>query len=348
MIDDETYFTQQHELTVYTQRDGEIEIPAFRIRFSGRKTFTSDPEPLDGLTPQLKFRSKRPPGTEHLGIVTAATKMETTQKWSPDSTDTLSAGDVLQRTIARRASGTTAMFMSQVSQAAPEGVRVYLADPIVLDRSDRGSATAERSDTIKYQFERAGTFTIPDMTFVWWDPQENKLRQKTLHGKTVTAEGHEAESPDRAEAETPSHLFRVLFSIIVGVCLVGGLAYALAHWLGNRPVNPEAVAARRLLSACRRSNASEAYHAFLKWKRIVIARGHGSRLDELMGGDCADFGNEVEGLARQLFGSSATPGSWSGDSFTVAFSRTHSLLLRERRGFLAGFRLPPLNPLPTD
>ncbi|HIE98203.1 MAG: hypothetical protein ABGZ53_25040 [Fuerstiella sp.] len=60
-LDEETWFTQRHELKLYTQRSGPIEILSFRVQFSGKKTFTSDPEPMEGSTPILRFQSNRPP-----------------------------------------------------------------------------------------------------------------------------------------------------------------------------------------------------------------------------------------------------------------------------------------------
>lgn len=44
-VDGESYFTQRHEFALYTQCVGEIVVPAFRVRFAGKKTFTSAPEP---------------------------------------------------------------------------------------------------------------------------------------------------------------------------------------------------------------------------------------------------------------------------------------------------------------
>ena len=174
-VDDESYLTQRHEFTLFTQRSGEIIIPTFRVRFSGKKTFTSDPEPMEGFTPELRFQSRRPPGTEKLGEVVTATEMKVTQTWKPDAIDTLTAGDVIERTIRRRAAGTTAMMLPPVASDAPEFVRVYMADPIVQDQTQRFQSTDERNDTIKYQFERAGTFQLPGVSLSWWDVQASEL-----------------------------------------------------------------------------------------------------------------------------------------------------------------------------
>ena len=59
-IDGETYFTQQHQFSLYTQSVGQLTIPSFPVRFAGKKTFTSAPEPVEGSTPELRFESKAP------------------------------------------------------------------------------------------------------------------------------------------------------------------------------------------------------------------------------------------------------------------------------------------------
>jgi hypothetical protein len=63
----------------------------------------------------------------------------------------LQTGDVVVRTVTRNAEGTTAMMLPPVPADAPEGVRVYFGPPFVLDKMERGDATAQRTDTVKYQ-----------------------------------------------------------------------------------------------------------------------------------------------------------------------------------------------------
>lgn len=143
-VDGESYITQRHVLTLYTQRDGEIVVPAFRVRFAGKKSFTSDPEPMEGLTPELRFQSKRPPGTQSMGVVVSATKMEIEQTWNPKSTVEIKAGDVIVRTIKRTAVGTTAMMLPEVPDSAPDGIQVYAGTPDVEDKVERGDSRTLR------------------------------------------------------------------------------------------------------------------------------------------------------------------------------------------------------------
>ncbi|MCS7467363.1 BatD family protein [Stieleria sp. ICT_E10.1] len=346
-IDGETLFTQRHELTVYTQRSGTIEIPAFRVRFSGKKTFTSSAEPIEGVTPRLTFESKRPPGTDRLGFVLTASSMQVTQSWSPDAVDTLSAGDVIERRIKRIATGTTAMMIAPISSVAPEGVRVYDADPVVQDRSERGDSSAERSDTVKYQFERPGTFTLADTTIVWWDADAGELKREILDGKTIRVVGNHDASQARLEPGRQSNLTGLYMTSAVTLCI--GIAL-MWKWIPTWTVprgHPEAVAAERLLAACRDNDANRAYAALLRWKRMVSSGAIDQHQQEVIDG--TSFSREQERLARRLFGEDESADPWTGKQLASAFTQTRRALVDQRHGGIPlRSPLPALNPFDSN
>ena len=96
----------------------------------------------------------------------------------------LIAGDVIVRTISRRAIGTTAMLLPPVPATPLDGVKIYNSSPMVKDNTDRGSLTSTRVETLKYQFEKAGTFELPAITVRWWDIEKDELVSSTLAGQT--------------------------------------------------------------------------------------------------------------------------------------------------------------------
>lgn len=347
-VDGESCFTQRHEFALYTQRAGEIAVPAFRVRFAGKKTFTSAAEPVEGLTAELRFRSRRPPGTGNLGVVIAVQNLEATQTWKPQSLDAVSAGDVIERTISRRATATTAMMFPPVPADSPEGVRVYPAPAIVQDHTERGASRAERIETIKYQFERPGTFELPDVSLVWWDPQASTLQRKTLPGETINVVGTVAAA---VAPEEPSSRRSP------AVLLLMSLAIGLAAWLARQPAlrfisawqarrnNPEARAARRLLAACRTGDACAAYAALIDWKRAVSASHGGASLDMLLQSDLGeDLQREWTVLSRRVFGIKASDSPWSGRPLGEAFARVRHGLDRTTPTRRAVAALPALNP----
>jgi len=340
-IDGVSYFTQRHEFTIYTQQTGEVVVPAFRIRFSGKKTFTSAPEAMEGVTPELRFESRRPPGTERFGALVSAAELAATQSWNPEATEPLKAGDIVERTITRRASGTAAMMMAPVTTAAPPDVRVYLADPIVKDQIQRGEATAERIDTIKYQFEQAGTYQVPELSFDWWDVEASELKRIVLPGNTLTVKG------SKVAAESTSGLpdFRWRLAILLVGLLVIWTATKL--WLAwrFRHNHPEQIAARRLLAACRANAPSDAYSALMQWQRLIGGSRQGSDLKALPSvGDAPSLEAEQAVLAQYLFGGESAQGAWSGKRLAATFAQTRrrlSLVDRKQRAMCS---LPQLNP----
>ena len=135
-VDGESMISQRHEFRIYTQQSGQFVVPSFQVHFQGKKSFVGDSEPMEGSTPELTFLSKRPPGTESLGVVIATPTLESEQSWQPADQVSVDPGDVIERTITRRAVGTTAMMLPPATIDAPDGVRVYTSDPIVDDKKD--------------------------------------------------------------------------------------------------------------------------------------------------------------------------------------------------------------------
>jgi hypothetical protein len=347
-VDDESYFTQRHEFALYTQRVGEIAVPAFSVRFAGKKTFTSAPEPVEGLTAELRFQSKRPPGTDNLGVVVAVQDMVVSQSWKPASLDAVNAGDVIERTISRRATATTAMMFPPVPADAPDGVRVYPATAIVQDHTERGASRAERIETIKYQFERPGTFELPAVSLAWWDPQSSTLQRKTLPGETINVVGTVAATVAPAQPSSRRSPAVLLLTL---------LAIGLAAWLGRKPAlrftaawqarrnNPEARAARRLLAACRAGDASAAYAALVDWKRAVSASDGGASLDIMLQSALGDdLQREWTVLSRRVFGVQAGDAPWSGRPLGQALVRARHGLDQTAHTSHAVSALPTLNP----
>ena len=343
-IDGKTWLTQRHEFAIYTQRAGEVVIPSFPVRFAGKTTFVSEAEPMQGFTPELRFRSEHPPGTEHLGVVVAASNMEVTQSWQPDSIGNVKAGDVITRTVVRRATGTTAMMLAPIDIETPPGVRHYVTDPTVQDFTERGAAQAVRSETIKYQFERPGTFQLPDLAVTWWDTNARALKRVTLPGRTVDVDATEfVEEPLAADPESGWRLAGWL------------LAFGMAMFMLRKPVercliarrirfnDPATAAGRRFLAACRSNAAAEAYAAGLQWQRIT-GRGEHNSSGWLPPDMAACFEREWNLLSRYVYSGGDVNRPWEGKQLAAAFTE-----LRRAQGSTTRKRdpsegLPALNP----
>jgi hypothetical protein len=229
---------------------------------------------------------------------------------------------------------------------APESVRVYMADPIVQDRTERGQSTAERSDTIKYQFERAGTFPLPDVSLTWWDVQASELKQEILPGETVEVEGTVPAFEAAPKEPKPQRPLAAWF-LAIGLALLVAMkptSRLLAAWRALRR-NPEAVAARRLLAACRRGAPADAYAALMQWKRSACRHERGNCLGlRLEAGDADDLQREWAALSRRVFGVESSQSPWSGRQLATVFARVRRQLGTTTPEHRASSPLPTLNP----
>lgn len=343
----DAFLTQRHEFALYTQQSGEIVIPGFRVRFSGKKDFTSNAEVVEGLTSELRFVSRRPPGAETMRIVISANKMEFQQIWNPERIQKIQAGDIVQRTIIRDAEGTAAMMFPPATIGNLDGVLVQVASPAVDDKVERGVATARRRDVVKYQFQRPGVFDVDDLDFNWWDPNDEAFHRQTLPGRTfevVAASESRAESSETAD----DRLLTLKFVAVVAVlfCLVPFLYKVLkgcvAHWQTGRD-DPEYRAVHELRAACRAGDAASAYAALTRWLSVrqdVSGEFNEPLLDRK---EWRVLREESDSLARQLFARGAPTESWDGGPLWKAFSQVRSMgRQRPQRGQATG--LPELNP----
>ena len=344
-IGDDTYFTQRHRFMLYTQQNGDITVPPIHVRFEGKPDFTSDPEPIEGSTPELHLQSNRPPGTESMPVVVTVEQLDVQQTWTPTPPFSIEAGDVVRRTIRQHADGLTAMMFAPPSTIAPDGVRVYTSDPVVVDRTERGVSIAERTDSIQYQFTQAGAFVLPELTFTWWDPQSEQLKHVQLEGQTVVVKSAPATQAAPKEPQSPWRIVGLL------------TAFALALWLARRPAlhlwsrwqayhnRPEALAVRRLRAACDHGDRAAAYAAFLDWKRALAQQGRAGHLEGMMQTEVgAPLRTEWSALSRDLFAAEPPSTTWDSAAFPRAFDQFRHAVERARHTSEKQSVLPALNP----
>jgi hypothetical protein len=334
-IDGQSLFTQDHAFFVFSQRDGELTIPPFQVRYEGKPSFTADPEPFQGTTPELTFTTNRPPGMSPSEIVVVTPSLDVTQSWSPTESDTLDAGDAIVRTITRKADGTSAIMLPPPPDTAPEGIRVYPGNPQIEDLQNRGDLEAQRTDQLTYQFEKGGAFTLPEITFSWWDPQSKTIRTQTLEGKTLQVDAAPAStSPKKEESPSPT---RTLFYLAVAAFLIYFLQKFLRRALARIQTKhnaPAYIAARQLTAACKTNNPRAAYGALNTWlhlTRIALT---------------SELEKQLNHLTHTCFNPSAAPSPWTGSALLQAFRHTRRQASRHpHQSSHKNPALPRLNPI---
>lgn len=336
-VDGESLLTQRHEFSVYTQQTGQVVIPPFEIRFNGKKDFVSEPEPVSGETTELTFESKQPPGQSLSGVVIAVNSLRVQQNWEPADPAKIQAGDVIRRTVTQNASGTSAIMLASIRQTAPEGVRLYTERPEVIDKNERGEISATRTDVIKYQFARPGTFEIPPIEVLWFNIGSEETKRETLPGVTISVLGTAAlasGAPTTTETNPVTEMNWPVLAVLIAIILAAWqpLHRVYDQWQESRN-RPAAILSRRVTAACQTNDAQTAYWSVIQWQRAVSYAAQQSALDR-----------EVAQLARRLFGEAEESTPWSGEPLRVAFEKAKKRQNSDSRATDKVNQLPALNP----
>jgi len=324
------YSVQRHEILVYPQRAGLIDIPPIGIRF----TVSGDP-PLETeeMTGDFELVAKEPPGASGMDTVITTSSLTVTEDWElrPEK---LRAGDAFTRRITVQASDIPGMLLPVTAAAPPDGIRAYPREPLVTDSNTRGVMTGRRTQEISYLCETPGRFTLPEQRIAWWDPQAKELREAVLPALTFKVAGG------------PGHLIRTAAWIAIPALLMAALAwfwretFSIAwHRLRKRSASGENARFRELLRACRANEPVAAHRAYWAWRESLDP----SHRTALMHPPASMTACVLE-LESTIYGRDVT-GAWSGQ-------RLAGELRELRRALMTGSRyraaissvLPELNP----
>lgn len=325
-IDNQSWFVQSHEFSLFSQRAGIVEIPTFAVRFASRTGFTGPASDIHAVFPGMKVEIERPPGSEKIKFLVTSDSLEISEKWSPEPGQ-VEAGAVFKRTITQRASQLSGMALAPPITSTPDSIRVYTEDAVIHDKTERGDLVGERSDTLTYQMTSAGTFTLPELTYVWWNPKTQELVKKTLAEVRFEVSPVPSASPaDYRSERLFAWLLVPLLSIFVGIWQRRKLiTWLQLIWKRLHPADK--VLSKKLLRACRQNNCKAANSAWNSWRNTQPASFQpGPELQKslLVLYNCI-FGPKPEG-------------SWQGVELARAFTRhlksqTHTVV-REKRSLL--------------
>lgn len=221
-----------YTLLFYPQRAGRLDVPSFEVQFSSGTGYGSQPTLFDFRTPVLQIDARLPPGAsgDRLLVTTGSFSMQAS--WVPslseDGAIELMAGDSLTLQVEREAADVPGMVFTPLPHFNTEGISVYPEAPQVTDRVNRGSLTGSRIDSDIYIFEQAGNYTIPGLSFQWWDPEREVLSERVIPETAVTVSANPVFAGREAIAQTGKQrdwkaiaatlilLFTVVFLLSIG------------------------------------------------------------------------------------------------------------------------------------
>lgn len=197
-IDGTLYTVQQHELRVWPMRAGAQTVPPLSVRFAfKRHPLDRQGEPASVTTGPLSLTVRQPPGTEGLGTVVSARGLKLEESWKPlPGSEPVRAGTGFTRTVTFTAPGVPGMVFPPFPADDIEGLGVY-AKRQVLDRDGEGGLVGVRRDRITYIAKRPGQFTIPAVSYSWFDLDSQTLKTVDLPARTLNV----IANPDMASAD---------------------------------------------------------------------------------------------------------------------------------------------------
>lgn len=342
-IDGESWFIQSHEFALFSQRTGELTIPEFDVRFASREGFTGPASDRSERVPAFTVIIQQPPNTADIGFLVTTEKLVINETWQPKP-GSAPVGTVYTRTITQSADELVGMALAPPPDLALDGVRVYSKPAEVTDNIARGSISGRRTDTLTYLTQEPGIFSLPAITYSFWEPSAEQLRLVTLPAVSFEAqlsavEVSAAQSPVKTQDQGVRWLWWSLLAITAVLALWAARNQELVKgWVQgwwNRLYPLEYRAARRLMNACRRNRAKQAMLAWWNWLAASDKE--------------LPIGNEltaaVTDLERRFYGTSAAT-TWQGQELLAAFEQHRKSFGKLKYRHALG-DLPPLNPIST-
>ncbi|WP_268122507.1 BatD family protein [Roseivirga pacifica] len=108
-----------------------------------------------------------------------ASGLSVNQNWVGNTAE-VKVGDVLERTITRRADATLAELLPPIQWDSLNSVSLYPGRSSVSNNKSKTAISASRTEVMRYLFEQEGEVILPTMEFTWWNPYQQKLFKRTL------------------------------------------------------------------------------------------------------------------------------------------------------------------------
>lgn len=223
-IGDVSCAVQRHELAVFAQRAGRVEIPSFAVRFGSRQG-TAEAVDQRVTTDPIIFETRLPPGAEGLTTLITAHDLRATETWRPEPASA-KVGDAFARTIVFSAPDVPAMMLPAVPAPNVDGLGVYPKAPQVRDFNDRGRRLGERTESISYVCERPGRVQVPAMKLTWWDSDHQQLKVVEFPARAFDVAPNPALTPAAAPAKRAwNEIHRTVIRLGLAGLLLAGVTW---------------------------------------------------------------------------------------------------------------------------
>ncbi|MDM0047198.1 hypothetical protein QTH91_22085 [Variovorax dokdonensis] len=339
------------------RRAGDFDLPQVDIDFSYRAD-NGEARQAKLQLPATRITARLPEGARAGDAVLPSAAIQIRQRLDRDASG-LQAGDALVRTVQVDAANTQAMLIPPPEFEAPEGVRVFEADPQLSDHDgrDSGFVGGRRIDKVTYVFEKPGHYTLPAVELNWFDPATRKsasTQAPVIEVDVKAAKAEQGIAPD-LQLDAASLRHRVAWwrvaawaAVIVLVVLALMLAWrSRKRWAAWRAAQRQARLVsdahmfEQALAACRRGDAPATHAALMAW-----SRRHAQTSPQGWAHDLNDpaLAARLDELQRALYAARDAQPPWTGGAaLASALSAAHRQW-RHRHASRGGRRWWGANP----
>ncbi|GLU29813.1 BatD family protein [Brucella sp. NBRC 12950] len=223
----------QKRYSIIPQVSGSYRIPEIQVSFD----YLEDGAPKKGTVKSqpLTFTVGAAQNNRQTGFAVGSLELSQSFDRPPDK---LQTGDALVRTLTITATDTVAITIPPINIGTPEGLDQYVKPATVADNVSVGRKTASRRiETIVYTASKSGAFTLPEISYRWFDVKSQQVQTATLPETTVTVTTSAAKSATPVEPASKGTLSRKsLWTLEITALLIAGLI-AFETWYRARFTN---------------------------------------------------------------------------------------------------------------
>ncbi len=365
------YTTLHYEYLIFPAKVGEMEVPAIPISFESPPEGDYKGVPINVKTQGRTVKVAGKPDNFTGEDWFVANSISVSQSWSRQLKD-LKVGDVVERTITIRSSGTIAALIPEIKIDDSDWASIYTKTPNLSNSINDNVISSSRTERITYLLEKDGEYTIPEIVINYYNPQQKRSYQKFLKSVQLII----GENPDIAmlsslqdslnalkeqAAETESKEFKIfglkiwqLLICAVTILTIIFLLIRTAHKINQRLkkrkeayLKSELYQFKNFQRECRTNNYQNIYSSLVKWMDLVSPPKTTKGLINFTGYFEKEKGELIQ-LDKQLYGNPKIKPDlkdWSGRKFFEYFSKIRQRLPASS-GKLAvnNNNLPDLNP----
>ena len=229
----ESWSVQRWSIDVFATEAGTLVIPPVAVTVSVSKTPSQ--EYKDTLTTRsLELQVEIPPELQDLDSWIASPRVSLEQSLEHDTEVPL--GGAIKRRVIIKADNVMAMQLPAVPAPDHPLLQTYPEPPVLRNRANRGSLTAERRDTVTWIATAPGEVKLPAVTLNWWNTETRALEVLTTESVQIPLTGELPPRPLDQEtliARLISALGLLVIALVIWRLYRLGLLQKMLGWLLN-------------------------------------------------------------------------------------------------------------------